>query len=135
MPFFCAAMGCVVLNWGILYCIALRRKPENLSSFICFFLLSDLLHLFCQNPHVSFVFSFQVASLFEVLEELSPVGPKKSHFTQTMENVGQNYGFMLYRTQIPSKYANKQVELEIAGLRDRGIIFVGQVYRAFTFFV
>lgn len=99
-----------------------------------FFFLSDLLHLFCQNPHVSFVFSFQVASLFEVLEELSPVGPKKSHFIQTMENVGQNYGFMLYRTQIPSKYANKQVELEIAGLRDRGIIFVGQVYRAFTFF-
>lgn len=72
----------------------------------------------------------KVASLFEVLEELSPVGPKKSHFTQTMENVGQNYGFMLYRTQIPSKYANKQVELEIAGLRDRGIIFVGQVRQA-----
>ena len=68
-----------------------------------------------------------MASLFEVLEKLSPLGPIKSHFPQTMENVGQNYGFMLYRTQIPSKYASKQVELEIAGLRDRGIIFVGQV--------
>lgn len=72
--------------------------------------------------------------MFDVLEELSPVGPIKCHFPQTMENVGQNYGFMLYRTQIPSKYANKQVELEIAGLRDRGIIFVGQVDHNFTLF-
>lgn len=97
--------------------------------------LSDLLLLFCQNPHVSFAFSFQSVSLFQVLEELSPADPIKSHFPQTMENVGQNYGFMLYRTQIPSQYANKQVELEIAGLRDRGIIFVGQVHPDFTFFV
>ena len=75
-----------------------------------------------------------MASLFEVLEGLSPAGPIKSHFPQTMENVGQNYGFMLYRTQIPSKYANKQVELEIAGLRDRGIILVGQVDHDLTLF-
>lgn len=74
-----------------------------------------------------------MASLFEVLEELSPAGPIKSQFPQTMENVGQNYGFMLYRTQIPSMYSNKQVELEIAGLRDRGIIFVGQVVHDSTF--
>lgn len=74
-----------------------------------------------------------MASLFEVLEDLSPVGPIKSHFPQTMENVGQNYGFMLYRTQIDSKYSTKQVELEIEGLRDRGIIFVGQVDHSFIF--
>ena len=44
-----------------------------------------------------------------------------------MESVGQNYGFLLYRTQIPQKFANTNVELEILGLRDRGIILVGQV--------
>ncbi|KAL9966663.1 hypothetical protein ACROYT_G024774 [Oculina patagonica] len=47
-----------------------------------------------------------------------------------MENVGHNYGFMLYRTQIPSKFSNKQVELEIPRLRDRGIIFLGKVRQA-----
>lgn len=44
-----------------------------------------------------------------------------------MESVGQNYGFLLYRTQIPQKFANTNAELEILGLRDRGIILVGQV--------
>lgn len=44
-----------------------------------------------------------------------------------MESVGQNYGFLLYRTQIPQKFANTKAELEILGLRDRGIILVGQV--------
>lgn len=44
-----------------------------------------------------------------------------------MESVGQNYGFMLYRTQIPTKFTNNFVELEVQGLRDRGIILVGQV--------
>ena len=82
---------------------------------------------------ISALFAVQVASLFEVLEELSAAGPIKSHFPQTTENVGQNYGFMLYRTQIPSQYFSKQVELEIAGLRDRGIIFVGQVYQILLF--
>ena len=50
-----------------------------------------------------------------------------------MESVGQNYGFLLYRTQIPQKFANTNVELEILGLRDRGIILVGQVRELFLF--
>ena len=50
-----------------------------------------------------------------------------------MESVGQNYGFLLYRTQIPQKFANTNAELEILGLRDRGIILVGQVRELFLF--
>ena len=50
-----------------------------------------------------------------------------------MESVGQNYGFLLYRTQVPEKFANTNVELEILGLRDRGIILVGQVRELFLF--
>ena len=52
-----------------------------------------------------------------------------------MESVGQNYGFLLYRTQIPQKFANTNVELEILGLRDRGIILVGQVRELFLFII
>ena len=50
-----------------------------------------------------------------------------------MESVGQNYGFLLYHTQIPQKFANTNTELEILGLRDRGIILVGQVGELFLF--
>ena len=63
----------------------------------------------------------------DVLHYLSPGGPIKSVLPKTMESVGQNYGFLLYRTQIPAKFTHKFVELEVQGLRDRGIVLVGQV--------
>ena len=68
-----------------------------------------------------------MAYLLDVVHSLSPVGPIKTVLPKTMESVGQNYGFLLYRTQIPQKFANTNIELEILGLRDRGIILVGQV--------
>lgn len=68
-----------------------------------------------------------MAYLLDVLHSLSPSGPIKTVLPKTMESVGQNYGFLLYRTQIPQKFANTNAELEILGLRDRGIILVGQV--------
>ena len=68
-----------------------------------------------------------MAYLLDVVHSLSPFGPIKTVLPKTMESVGQNYGFLLYRTQIPQKFANTNIELEILGLRDRGIILVGQV--------
>ena len=65
--------------------------------------------------------------MLDVLHHLSPGGPIRSVLPKTMESVGQNYGFMLYRTQIPTKFADNVVELEVQGLRDRGTILVGQV--------
>ena len=74
-----------------------------------------------------------MAYLLDVVHSLSPFGPIKTVLPKTMESVGQNYGFLLYRTQIPQKFANTDVELEILGLRDRGIILVGQVRELFLF--
>ena len=45
--------------------------------------------------------------------------------TLSMEQIGQNYGFILYRTTIPS--SGSAVNISIPGLRDRGIVFVNQV--------
>ena len=42
-----------------------------------------------------------------------------------MEQIGQNYGFILYRTIIP--VSGPAADLGIPGLRDRGIVFVNQV--------
>ena len=76
-----------------------------------------------------------MAYLLDVVHSLSPFGPIKTVLPKTMESVGQNYGFLLYRTQIPQKFANTNVELEILGLRDRGIILVGQVRELFLFII
>lgn len=49
--------------------------------------------------------------------------------TLSMEQIGQNYGFILYRTIIPSN--GSTVNISIPGLRDRGIVFVNQVCEIF----
>ena len=54
-----------------------------------------------------------------------------SNETLTMEQVGQNYGFILYRTKIPSSVSGPVVNISIPGLHDRGIIFVDQVCGTF----
>jgi len=76
------------------------------------------------------IYMTRVAYLLDVLHYLSPSGPIKTIFPKTMESVGQNYGFLLYRTEIPSKFANQLVKLEVQGLRDRGIVLVGQLRKA-----
>ena len=73
------------------------------------------------------VFPFQMSSLFEVLANLTPSGPVVSNETLTMEQVGQNYGFILYRTKIPSSVSGPAANISIPGLSDRGIMFVDQV--------
>ena len=73
-----------------------------------------------------------MVSLLDVLPELvSPGGPIHARFPRPMESVGQNYGFMLYRTLVPPTFCNKTVHLNIQGLRDRGILFVGKVLLVF----
>jgi len=46
-----------------------------------------------------------------------------------MEQIGQNYGFILYRATIPLN--GSAVNISIPGLRDRGIVFVDQVCEMF----
>ncbi|KAL9966667.1 hypothetical protein ACROYT_G024779 [Oculina patagonica] len=70
----------------------------------------------------------KLSSIFDVLKYLTPLGPVNSTDTLTMEQIGLNYGFMLYRTKIP--FSGAAVNISIPGLRDRGIVFVNQVRQA-----
>ena len=55
------------------------------------------------------------ADLFSVLEKIS--APVKSCYPLTMEEIGQNYGFILYRSQVRENEAVKEIRLE--GANDR----------------
>ena len=64
----------------------------------------------------------------------APHGPVNASFPLTMEEIGQNYGFVLYRTQIPEAFSQSSVHLTIASLiHDRNIVYVGQVRQATMF--
>lgn len=69
-------------------------------------------------------------SFFDVLANLSVSGPVVSNGTLTMEQLGQNYGFLLYRTKIPGSVQGSTANISIPGLRDRGVVFVDQVRQA-----
>ncbi|KAJ7376860.1 Beta-galactosidase-1-like protein [Desmophyllum pertusum] len=75
------------------------------------------------------------STLLNVLEKLSPDGPVNAPLPLTMEQIGQNYGFILYRTQIPQYfYASGSADLNVSGVvRDRAIIYVGNVRQGTTF--
>ena len=62
-----------------------------------------------------------------MLANLTPSGPVVHNKTLAMEQIGQNYGFILYRTKIPSSMKGPAANISIPGLRDRGIVFVNQV--------
>ena len=74
----------------------------------------------------------QLSTFLDVVPKLSaPHGPVNSTFPLTMEQIGQNYGFILYRTQIPQQFAQSSVILNISSLvRDRAIIYVGKIRQA-----
>ena len=64
----------------------------------------------------------------------APHGPVNTWFPLTMEQIGQNYGFGLYRTQIPKAFSQSSVNLTIASLvRDRAIVYLGKVCQATMF--
>ncbi len=54
-------------------------------------------------------------SLFDVLEKISV--PVKSNYPVTMEDIGQNYGYILYRTHMRENEMIKEIRLE--GANDR----------------
>ncbi|KAJ7376861.1 Beta-galactosidase-1-like protein [Desmophyllum pertusum] len=74
------------------------------------------------------------STLLDVLAKLAPDGPVNAPVPLTMEQIGQNYGFILYRTQIPQYfYASGSAVLDVSGVvRDRAIIYVGNVRQATT---
>ena len=77
----------------------------------------------------------RLSTFFNAVSKLSaPHGPVNSTFPLTMEQIGQNYGFVLYRTEIPKTFSQTNVTLEFSSLvRDRAIVFVGRVRQATLF--
>lgn len=66
--------------------------------------------------------------LLDFLPQMTPLGPVKSITPLTMEQLGQNSGFILYRSQIPADFRQSSRMIEIKDLvRDRAIVFVGHV--------
>lgn len=61
-------------------------------------------------------------SLFSVLDQLST--PVSSLFPMSMERLGQNYGYILYRSQLHTEETVEKIRLWSAG--DRANIFVGK---------
>ncbi len=64
------------------------------------------------------------ASLFDILDEISM--PVKSAYTQTMEEIGSGYGYILYTTTINRTVENEV--LEIKDICDRATIYLNQEY-------
>jgi beta-galactosidase len=62
----------------------------------------------------------ECAPLMDNLDNLST--PDHSAVPETMENLGQNYGFILYQTQISGP--REEEKLRILGLHDRAQVFV-----------
>ena len=74
----------------------------------------------------------QLSTFLDVVPKLSaPHGPVNSTLPLTMEQIGQNYGFILYRTQIPLQFAQSNVILKVSSLvQDRAIVYVGKIRQA-----
>ncbi|XP_041366056.1 beta-galactosidase-like [Gigantopelta aegis] len=68
--------------------------------------------------------SVNLTKLFSIQDGVSELtsGVVKSAYPINMENLGQYYGYILYRHTIVKSY--NQEELEIAGIRDRGYVMV-----------
>ena len=64
-------------------------------------------------------------SLYSMLAALYPGGPlSTSQYPKTMEEIGQNYGFLMYRTFLTAVDGRK---LTIDGLRDRAVVLIDEV--------
>lgn len=59
-------------------------------------------------------------ALFDNLENLSH--PTEASYTMTMEELNQNFGFVLYTTVLTGPF--EEAELTIDGLRDRAIVYI-----------
>eukprot|EP00794_Sanderia_malayensis_P003774 gene3774-4297_t len=64
-----------------------------------------------------------ITSFYSMMSALFPHGTKiKSKYPQTMEEVDQSYGYLMYRTFLPLR--SSEDILSIKELRDRAIVFV-----------
>ena len=74
----------------------------------------------------------QISTFLDLVPKLAaPYGPVNATFPLTMEQIEQNYGFVLYRTEIPKGFAQSTVTLSFTSVaRDRAIIYVGRVRQA-----
>ena len=70
-------------------------------------------------------------SVFDALKYLASQGPVKSQFPKTMEDIGQSYGFILYRVHLPKAHTglkgSNKLQIHIDALHDRSVILVDQV--------
>lgn len=66
-----------------------------------------------------------------VLDQLDNLATKvtESAATQSFEQLGQNFGFVLYRTHVADTHNDKPHKLDIRNLRDRATIYEDGVYR------
>jgi beta-galactosidase len=67
----------------------------------------------------------QTAKLFENLDSLST--PTTSSYPQSMEELGQNYGFILYKSNVEGP--RKECALTLMDLHDRAQVFVNGEYK------
>ncbi|MCG8569236.1 MAG: beta-galactosidase [Spirochaetes bacterium] len=83
---------------------------------------------YLSNPEIHLT---EQAGIFNHLDKLAQ--PVKSVTLQTMEDVNQNYGFILYRTTVKGPLS--KAELWIQDVRDRALVYVdgkyqGAIYRS-----
>merc|ERR1712113_1174914 len=65
-----------------------------------------------------------VSNLFDAVGVISR-GEHTSELPKTFEMLDQSYGFMIYSTEIPKLFTDPAL-LEVAGLRDRGYVFLDE---------
>ncbi|XP_033639691.1 beta-galactosidase-like [Asterias rubens] len=65
------------------------------------------------------------ATLYDVLDKIAPYGPIRTTYPISMEDMQQDFGFMLYRTTLRSNYNTSP--LTINGIHDRGYVFVDKI--------
>ncbi|KAI0240842.1 Beta-galactosidase [Lamellibrachia satsuma] len=68
-----------------------------------------------------------VKSVLDALPVIGPPQPIKSQYPLSMEQVGQNYGFILYRHTLKKTYPSEVLKAD--GIRDRGYVFVDGIFR------
>ncbi|XP_062258601.1 beta-galactosidase-1-like protein [Platichthys flesus] len=77
-----------------------------------------------------FVTMRKVGNIRAVLNTLSPLGPVKSQYPLTFEEMKQYYGFVLYRTTLPRDLSEPTPLISpLNGVHDRAYVSVNGVYR------
>ncbi|XP_014662110.1 PREDICTED: beta-galactosidase-like isoform X2 [Priapulus caudatus] len=66
-----------------------------------------------------------IGSIYDVLDDLCKDGSNKSLYPQSFEQLGQDYGFVLYRTKVPA-FDSFPILLDLTHVRDRAYILVDQ---------